>query len=206
MWWRRRRWRKKRLTQKLLFASFVIPLIFLPACRERRRSCLLSPLSSSAITSLLLPLLFFSHAVRIPSPDCNFADLSAPRTAVYFYCDVPPPPHRAYPQSTSFPASSTDARARILFIRVAPAFFRLFSFFLSFFPRRSRCPWSVISRRGGDENARLGLRAVVSSFCGRLPPSFASSSYSIRFHSFLAYFFSVLRRSYSSYTRAAIVL
>lgn len=202
MWWRRR-WRKKSLTQRLLFASFVIPLIFLPARRERppRRA---APLPSFAALFLLLPLLpfffhcllFFSHAVRIPSPDCNSAGLSAPRIAVYFYCDVLPPPPPAYPPSAPFPASptSTDARARVLFIRVAPAFFHL-SFFLSFFfsfflsARCSRCPWSVILRRGGDENARLGLRAVASSFCRRFLPPSASSSYSIRFRSFLAPFF-----------------
>lgn len=100
-----------------------------------------APLPSFAALFLLLPLLpfffhcllFFSHAVRIPSPDCNSAGLSAPRIAVYFYCDVLPPPPPAYPPSAPFPASptSTDARARVLFIRVAPAFFHL-SFFLSF--------------------------------------------------------------------------
>lgn len=74
-------------------------------------------------------------------------------------------------------------RARPNLARRAPALERCFfsstlhalpqrsfdsSFFLSSlssFHGRSRYPWSVISRRGGDENARLGLRALLSSFC-----------------------------------------
>lgn len=113
-----------------LFASFVIPLISLPdRAAANGRRCLLSPFSSS----------FTSSLARIPSPGCNSGGLSAPRTAVYFYCDVlPPPPHSLllapYSHLPPFPATSTTApRARLLFIRVAPAFFFLFfSFLLSF--------------------------------------------------------------------------
>lgn len=159
---RRRRWKKKRLTQRLLFASFVIPLISLPAgrtendgrryllSRARDLSFLLSPLYFPPPPS---PLLY--RAACIPSPGCNSGGLSAPRTAVYFYCDVLPPPilHSAPPRDANLSRRSGFFLS-VLLLRVLSSFL---SFFLS--APRSRCPWSVISRRGGDENARLGLRA-----------------------------------------------
>lgn len=184
---------------------------YFPPCPPRERPplpCLLSPLSfffchyfPSSSTS------FFSLTqYASPRPTATPARPFSPSNSSLFLlrCSTPPPRLSPVP----FPATptSTDARARVLFIHVAPAFFRLF--FLSFFPCRSRCPWSVISRRGGDENARLGLRAVASSFCRRrrcLPPPSTSSSYSIRLRSFLALFFSpVPRRSYSPRTLAAV--
>lgn len=137
MWWRRR-WRKKRLTQRLLFASFVIPLIFLPARRERPpRRCLLSPLSFFFChyfpSSSTIPSLFLSRGTH-PLARLQLRRPFSPSNSSLFLlrCSASPPP--VYPPSAPFPASptSTDARARVLFIRVAPAFFHL-SFFLSFF-------------------------------------------------------------------------
>lgn len=95
---RRWRWRKKRLTQTLLFASFVYSPYFPPRPPRNDRAAPRALPSFAALFLLLLLhpfffhfFLFFSHAIRIPSPDCNSAGLSAPRTAVYFYCDVLPP-------------------------------------------------------------------------------------------------------------------
>lgn len=113
-------------TSYLLLSLF--PSFPSPTAAANGRRCLLSPFSSS----------FTSSLARIPSPGCNSGGLSAPRTAVYFYCDVlPPPPHSLllapYSHLPPFPATSTTApRARLLFIRVAPAFFFLSSFLSSF--------------------------------------------------------------------------
>lgn len=63
-------------TSYLLLSLF--PSFPSPTAAVNGRRCLLSPFSSS----------FTSSLARIPSPDCNSGGLSAPRTAVYFYCDV----------------------------------------------------------------------------------------------------------------------
>lgn len=133
VWWRRRRW-KKRLTQRLLFASFVIPLISLPACRTE----------TTAATFFLerVSLFFFCHYFFLFSialhaslrPVATPTAFSAPRTAVYFYCNVLLPPilQTALPRDANL-----SRRAPVSFYPCCScAFFRLF--FLSFFQRRAR--------------------------------------------------------------------
>jgi len=144
---------------------------------------------------LLLPFFFhFSFSLTryaSPRPTATLPTFQPLEQQLIFIAMSPPPsapiPNLLLsPHPRPRPMLVLEFFLSVLLLR---SFVSFLSFFLSFLPRRSHCPWSVISRRGGDENARLGLRAVVSSFCGRLPPSFASFSYSIRFHSFLAYFF-----------------
>lgn len=82
-------------------------------------------------------------------------------------CSAPAyPPNRPSPRRQPEPPRSGFFLS-VLLLRVLSSFLSLF---LS--APRSRCPWSVISRRGGDENARLGLgaRGGVFFFATSLPP------------------------------------
>lgn len=164
---------------------------FPPRPPRTNRRCLLS--RALFLLLSLLPFFFHfffsSHAIRIPSPDCNSAGLSAPRNSSLFLLRCSAPPARLSPILFLSPQPQRSCSSSF-YPRCSRVLSSFLSFFPSFFPCCSRCPWSVISRRGGDENARLGLRAVASSFCRRLPPpSASSSSYSIRLRSFLALFF-----------------
>lgn len=180
-----------------LFSLFSSP----PAVNDRR--CLLShhSLSSSTITSLLLPLLpplFLSRDTH-PLARLQLRGPFSPSNSSLFLlrCSAPSPSslYLAYRLSAPFPASptSTDARARVLFIRVAP---RVLSplFFLSFFlPAPLALP--VVSnfakgwRRECAPRPSRGGGFLFAAACFHPSPP---ASYSIRFRSFLAPLFSLL--------------
>lgn len=167
----------------LLLSLF--PLFSSPSATNDRR-CLLSPLSfffcyyfpSSSTSS--------SFSLTHPLARLQLRRPFSPSNSSLFLLRMFRPSPPTYLQSAPCPPHPRLRPTLVLefFLSALHPRSFVFSFFLSFFLRRSRCPWSVISRRGGDENARLGLRAVASSPLP-LPPS----SYSIRFRSFLTLFF-----------------
>lgn len=167
-------------TSYLLLSLF--PSFPSPAAANGRR-CLLS--------AVFFFFYFFSRGAS-PRPVATpavFQPLEQRFIFIAMFCPLLLPPFLPPVIPTSPRSTSTTAPwARLLFIRLAPAFFPLLFSPPFFLHRSSRCPWSVISRRGGDENARLGLRTVASSFCTtELPPS-APFSPAIRFFFFFRFF------------------
>lgn len=141
------------------------------------------------------PLLLY-RAARIPLVRLQLRRPFSPSNSSLFLlrCSAP-----AYPPARPAPRRPTSAAAEGFFLSVL--LLRVLSPLLSFFlsAPRSRCPWSVISRRGGDENARLGLRARLLFFANSL--SLVPARYPRSFRSPL--FFPP--RSFSYFSRRARV-
>lgn len=196
---RRRRWRKKRLAQRLLICFFRYSSHFPSPTAANGRRCLLSPFSSS----------FTSSLARIPSPDCNSGGLSAPRTAVYFYCDVLPPPPPPPPSPARF-LSATPTFPRNLNHRCSgsASFYPccprvLFSSFLPSFLSAPRLALPVVSNFAKGWRRECAPRpshggVFFLHHLAFLPPSAPLPRFAVPL--FLRFF----RRSYFSRTRAAV--